>query len=117
MGVGSLVSVVGFFATRSTVSDAEAAAAVALDMDNFEFAPRSLTVAAGDKILLINSDLFVHDLTLDEGDVYVRLGAGGESLVDLGDLSAGTYEYFCSLHSFEENGVKKGMVGTITIES
>jgi plastocyanin len=117
MGVASLVSVVGFFATRSTVSDSQATAAVALNMENFKFAPGSLSVAAGSQLLLINSDLFVHDLTLEEGDVYVRLGPGGESLVDLGDLPAGTYDYFCSLHAFEEDGVREGMVGTITIES
>jgi len=117
IGVASLVSVVGFIATRSTVSDAEAAAAVALNMENFEFAPGSLSVAASDKLLLINSDIVAHDLSLEEGDVYVRLGPGGESLVELGDLPTGTYDYFCSLHSFEENGVKEGMVGTITIES
>jgi hypothetical protein len=28
----------------------------------------------------------------------------------------GASAYFCSLHSFEEDGVKEGMVGTITIE-
>jgi plastocyanin len=117
IGVVSLVSVVGFFATRSTVSDSQATAAVALNMENFKFAPGSLSVAAGNQLLLINSDLFVHDLTLEEGDVYVRLGPGGESLVDLGDLPAGTYDYFCSLHAFEEDGVREGMVGTITIES
>jgi plastocyanin len=115
IGVASLVSVVGFYATRSTVSDADAAAAIALNMEDFEFGPASLSVAAGDQLLLINSDLFAHDLTLEEGDVYVHLGPGGESLVDLGDLPAGTYEYFCSLHSFEEDGVKEGMVGTITV--
>jgi len=105
------------FRDVAAFSDAEAAAAVALNMENFEFAPGSLSVAASDKLLLINSDIVAHDLSLEEGDVYVRLGPGGESLVELGDLPTGTYDYFCSLHSFEENGVKEGMVGTITIES
>lgn len=117
IGVLSMISIVGFFFTRSTVSEADAVGAVTLDMMDFEFAPGSTTVGAGEKLLLSNSDPFAHDLTLEEHDVYVHLGPGGETLVDLGNVPAGTYQYFCSLHTFEEDGVKEGMVGTITIES
>lgn len=117
IGVLSVVSIAGFVFTRSSVSEADAAGATVLDMVDFEFAPGLTTVATGDKLLLTNSDPFAHDLTLDDPELYVYLGPGGETLVDLSSVPAGTYEYWCSLHTFEEDGVKDGMVGTITIES
>lgn len=117
IGVLSVVSIAGFVSTRSSVSEEDAAGATVLEMVNFEFAPGLTTVATGDKLLLTNSDPFAHDLTLDDPELYVYLGPGGETLVDLSSVPAGTYEYWCSLHTFEEDGVKEGMVGTITIES
>lgn len=117
IGIASVVSIAGFFLTRSTVSEAEAAGATILDMVDFEFAPGTVSVASDGKLLLTNSDPFAHDLTLDEFDIYEYLGPGGETVVDLSDLPAGTYQYWCSLHTFEENGVREGMVGTISVES
>lgn len=117
IGVLSVVSIGGFLFTRSTVSDTDQAGATVLDMVDFEFAPGTTTVATDGKLLLTNSDPFAHDLTLDDPEIYVYLGPGGESLVDLSNVPAGTYEYWCSLHTFEEDGVKDGMVGTLTIES
>jgi len=112
VGVLAVVSVVGFFMTRTTVSVAEAADAAALDMANFEFAPETPTVMSGQNLLLTNSDGFVHDFTIDELDIHVNFGPGSDAIVELSDIPAGTYQFYCSLHS---DGVS-GMAGTLTIE-
>lgn len=112
VGVLAIVSVLGFFMTRTTVTAAEAADAAALDMANFEFVPAIPTVTTGQNLLLTNSDGFVHDFTIHELDIQVNFGPGSDAIVDLSDIPAGTYQFYCSLHS---DGVS-GMAGTLTIE-
>ncbi|MEA1903646.1 MAG: cupredoxin domain-containing protein [Actinomycetota bacterium] len=118
IGIAAVVSIVGFFFTRTSVSEEEAAGAIALEMSDFEFNPSSSSIQQGDRLLITNSDAFAHDFTLEEYDLYTYFGPGGEAIVDLSDLPPGDYKYFCSLHTFEgEDGQKDGMTGTLTIES
>lgn len=112
VGVLAVVSVIGFFMTRTTVSAAEASDAAAIDMANFEFAPPTPTVTTGQNLLLTNSDGFVHDFTIDELDIFVNFGPGSEAIVDLSGVPAGAYQFYCSLHS---DGTT-GMAGTLTVE-
>ena len=112
IGIAAVVSVAGFFVSRQTVSDAEAAGATEIDMVKFEFSPETSTVPASTTILVKNSDPFTHDFTVDVLDISEPLGPGSEVLIDLSDAAPGTYEYVCTFHS--DNG--EGMVGTIVIE-
>lgn len=113
IGVLAGVSVAGFFMTRTTVSAEAAAGLPTVDMVEFEFVPGTPTVATGQNLLLTNSDGFVHDFTIDEFDIYLNFVPGSEAIVDLSDVPAGTYQFYCSLHS---DGTT-GMAGTITIEA
>jgi len=113
IAVASVVSVVGFFATRSTVSSSDAAGATTVGMKNFTFTPDSLEVASGSTLLLENTDGFTHDFTISDLGVEVDVGPGSESLVDLSGLAPGTYQFVCTLHSSDG----EGMIGTITIDS
>lgn len=113
LGIAAVVSVVGFAATRTTVSDLEAEGAVVVDMTDFVFNPEATRVAAGGKLLVTNSDMFVHDFTLEEFDIAVTIGPRSETLIEVPTASPGTFEYLCTLHSDGESG----MMGTITIES
>jgi plastocyanin len=110
---GAVASLVGFMATKTTVSDADAEGAVVVDMIDFVFNPEATQVAAGGKLLVTNSDMFVHDFTLEEFDIAVTVGPRSETLIDVPAASPGTYDYLCTLHSDGESGMK----GTITIES
>ncbi len=112
IGIAAVVSVAGYFVTRETVSDEEAAGATEIDMVKFEFSPETSTVPASTTILVKNSDPFTHDFTVDALDISEPLGPGSEVLIDLSDAAPGTYEYVCTFHS--DNG--EGMVGTIVIE-
>ncbi len=112
IGVAVVISVVGFFVTRQTVSDAEAAGAAEIDMVAFEFSPETSTVPAGTSILVKNTDPFAHDFTLDALDIAESVGPGGEVLIDVSTAAPGTYDYVCTLHTSEG----EGMIGTIVIE-
>ena len=112
VAIGTLASVVGFLSSRTTVDVAAASEAVVVDMRNFLFEPEQTAIAAGEQLLLTNSDAFAHDFTLEEYDLYTYFGPGSEALIEVGDLPPGTYEYFCSLHTFDG----EGMIGTLTIE-
>jgi plastocyanin len=113
LGIAAVVSVVGLVATRTTVSEADAAGATRLDMVKFEFDPDTTAIPAGGSLLVTNSDLFAHDFTLDELGIAVRFGPGSEALIDFAGATPGTYNYICSIHS---DGTT-GMTGTITIDS
>ena len=113
IGVAAVISIVGFFFTRESVSDADAVGSVALEMTNFEFEPFSSSVPAEGKLLVHNADAFVHDFTLEALEIDVTIGPGSDALVDLSAAAPGTYDYFCSLHSDGTDGMR----GTVTVES
>jgi len=112
IGVAALVSISGYFLTRQTVPDAEAAGSTEVKMAKFEFDPETTDVAAGTTLLIKNTDPYAHDFTVEELGISEPVRPGGEVLVDLADAPPGTYTYVCTLHS--DGG--EGMVGTITIE-
>jgi plastocyanin len=112
IGIAAVVSVAGFLMTRQTVSAEEAAGATQIDMVAFEFSPESSNVPAGSTILVKNADPFVHDITLDALDIAETVGPGGEVLIDLSTAAPGTYDYVCTLHTVDG----EGMVGSIVIE-
>ena len=81
-------------------------------MANFEFDPGTTVVSQGQGLLVVNTDAFAHDFTLDDFDIYTYFGPGSEAVVDLSSVPPGTYDYFCSLHSEGDDP----MTGTITVE-
>lgn len=114
IGVASIVSVVGFLLTRTTVTEAEAQGKAPVEMTNFEFAPETVSVASGQSLLLENEDAFAHDFTLDEFDIDVAVGPGSDAVVDVSSIPPGTYEFYCSLHTDPATG--EGMTGQLVVE-
>ena len=113
LGAAAVISIVGFFVTKETVDAAAASGATPIEMVAFEFEPASSTVPEGATLLVRNTDPFVHDFTFDPFGIAVTIGPGSEVLVDLSSVPAGSYTYYCSLHS---DGVTD-MVGSITVGS
>ncbi len=112
IGVLSVVSVAGFFLTRTSVSAAEASGATEVDMVDFSFEPGDTTVTDG-RLLLSNLDPAGHDFTIEAFDIHTYVGPGSQVIVDLGDVPPGTYDYVCSLHTDPTTG--EGMAGQVTI--
>ena len=104
--------VLGFatgFAVMATVLAAPAAPeSTEVKIDNFTFAPQSVTIKAGTTVTWTNEDDIPHT-------VAATSKAFKSKVLDTDDkfsftfTSAGTYEYFCSLHPH--------MTGTIVVES
>jgi plastocyanin len=80
--------------------DAEAAEANVVTIDNYQFAPATLTVPVGTTVTWTNQDSDIHSVAADDGDPVMFKSAG----LDTGDkftftfAKAGTYLYHCTLH-------------------
>lgn len=82
--------------------------------DNFTFAPSSITVKKGDtvRITFINAEGF-HDWKLDEFNVATqKIGVGAKEVVEFVADKAGSFEYYCSVGSHRQMGMK----GTLIVE-
>lgn len=80
---------------------------------NFKFAPSTITVKKGDKVHLtfVNSG-GLHDFRIDELGVATKKVNGGEQdVVDFVASKAGTFEFYCSVGTHRQMGMK----GTITV--
>lgn len=78
-------------------------------IENFDYLPKEITVAAGTKITWTNGDSAKHTATSTDGaDVFTTgtLDDGQKKSVTI--EKAGTYEYFCQFHAF--------MKGTVVVE-
>src|ERR1700676_1839226 len=84
------------FAPLSAVAESAATADTEVKIDNFTFAPQTLTVKAGTTVTWINEDDIPHTV--------VSTGHFRSKPLDTGDkftftfTTAGSFEYFCSLH-------------------
>lgn len=87
-----------------------------VSMDNLQFVPKELTVAKGTTITWSNDDDFAHDVT---GKGKAWQSEGGDGGMAIGEKwsktfdTAGTYEYYCSIHS---TGPGNGQWGTIVVK-
>lgn len=66
-------------------------------IEGMRFQPRTITVAAGDRITWINEDPFPHTVTAIDGKFDSHPIAPGGSWSHVA-RTAGEYDYFCALH-------------------
>lgn len=91
--------------------DGPPAAAVGVELSEFDISPDPIVVAAGGTLDVTNTGSAEHNLTVRGADVRTTdLPAGeGESL-DLETLEQGTYEVFCSIPGHEAAGMLAELV-------
>lgn len=96
-------------AGAARAASAEASAKTAqVAIQGFAFAPRTITVPAGTRVVWTNKDEEPHTVTSAGG------GFASSAALDTGDAHAvtfarpGTYAYYCSIHPM--------MVGTIVVK-
>ncbi|MDO8493628.1 MAG: cupredoxin domain-containing protein [bacterium] len=80
---------------------------------NFTYSPNTISVKKGDKVKIIfkNADGF-HDFKIDEYGVFTqKIGAGKEETIQFVADKAGSFEYYCSIGSHRQMGMK----GTLTV--
>ena len=88
--------------------------AAEVGMENIQFTPKDVTVAAGETITFTNNESIPHDVhkTSGPGEDFASGDPGGMAEGDTFELTldeAGTYEYVCKVH-------EPGMSGSITVE-
>jgi plastocyanin len=85
---------------RTTIEPQLASGATMVEISDFVFSPSPVEVSSADgRIVVDNKDLFLHDFTVPDLDVEVRLTPGSAALVDVTGTPAGTYTAYCTLHS------------------
>ena len=97
---------------RDSVSAADKAGAIPVEMVNTQFEPQLLEAPASRafQVVVKNSDLIIHTFSIDELDVNVALGGRSERLADIPSIPAGTYEYTCKVPGHED------MKGTLEVK-
>ncbi len=83
------------------------ASQVSVEIADYDFSPRELTVQAGAAITWTNRDSAPHDATYEAGAWATGTLRQGESATIVFD-SPGEYEYLCTIHP--------DMKGTLTVE-
>jgi plastocyanin len=81
-----------------------------VDIDNFAYEPKTVTVTRGTEVTWVNRDDAPHTVTSDEGDALDsdELGEGDEFSERF--LEDGTFEYHCEVHG------KDRMSGKVVVE-
>jgi plastocyanin len=71
----------------------------AIDIDNFAFAPPTLTVHAGSTVTWTNKDEEPHTVVAGDGSFHSP-GMGSQATYSFTFPKADTFEYVCSIHPF-----------------
>jgi plastocyanin len=83
----------------STAVPAAPVAGNAVNIDNFAFAPATLTVAAGSTVTWTNKDEEPHTVVANDGSFHSP-GMGSQATFSYTFPKAGTFDYVCSVHPF-----------------
>lgn len=67
-------------------------------IDNFTFAPPTLTVAAGTTVQWVNHDDIPHTVVSDDKTTFKSKALDTDDNYSYTFTKAGTYNYFCSIH-------------------
>jgi plastocyanin len=90
--VGLLWLIVGASATRTAAADMQ------ITIQNFAFAPATITVPVGTKVTWTNMDSAAHTVTSDTGAFDSKNMPNGASF-SFTFTQAGTYAYHCAIHA------------------
>ena len=83
----------------STAAPAAPASGNAVNIDNFAFAPATLTVHAGSTVTWTNRDEEPHTVVANDGSFHSP-GMDSQATFSYTFTKAGTFDYVCSVHPF-----------------
>ena len=113
--VPQLVQLLGASTALPTVAPASAGGApntVTVNLQDFQFAPKTLTITKGTTVVFINLDNAKHTVTADDGQFDSKdIPPGGK--FSFTSTEAGTFPYHCEFHG-DKGGVD--MAGTIVVQ-
>jgi plastocyanin len=85
--------------TVSTTGSAAPVAGNAVSIDNFAFAPATLTVPAGSTVTWTNRDEEPHTVVANDGSFHSP-GMGSQATYSHTFPTVGKFDYVCSIHPF-----------------
>ena len=85
--------------TAATPGPAAPAAGNAISIDNFAFAPATLTVHSGSTVTWTNKDEEPHTVVANDGSFHSP-GMGSQATFSYTFAKPGTFDYVCSIHPF-----------------
>jgi plastocyanin len=101
----TLTLAMGAFAVSGAGASTPRAKSASVKIKNFAFSPKTLTVKAGTKIKVQNSDGTTHTFTADQGAFDTgEIGGGKSATVTV--KAPGTYQYHCKIHSSMHGTIK-----------
>jgi amicyanin len=100
--------VLGLLAGAAVMAAPPAAENQEVKIDNFTFAPQSLTVKTGTTVTWVNEDDIPHGIVTSAGKTFRSKVMDTDEKFSFTFTAAGTYDYFCYLHPH--------MTGTIVVE-
>lgn len=80
-----------------------------IEIKNSAFEPNSLTVKAGEKITVVNTDFTGHSVTADDGSFDTGIIGKDKSAIITAPSSPGIYKFHCLVHSTT-------MMGTLVVK-
>jgi len=92
---GILFAGVGKLAMRGANAPAQP---VEVKIDNFAFAPPTLTVAAGTTVKWVNRDDIPHTVVSEDKSTFKSKAMDTDDSFSYRFAKPGTYNYFCSIH-------------------
>jgi plastocyanin len=101
LGVAALAIVIGGLAMTNFTARALAAdnpAAKQVTIDNFSFAPTTVTVPAGTEVTWVNHDDIPHTVVSDDKSTFKSRPLDTDEKFSFTFAKPGTYTYFCSIH-------------------
>ena len=96
--------------SSSSTSSAPSAGPEGVNIQNYAFSPKTLTVAAGTTVTWKNLDQFAHEVRSATGDPGTPFDLGPQATgktVSHTFTAPGTYHYYCNIHNY--------MTGTIVV--
>jgi plastocyanin len=85
--------------TAATAGPAAPVSGNAVSIDNFAFAPATLTVPAGSTVTWTNKDEEPHTVVANDGSFHSP-GMGSQATFSYTFTKPGTFEYVCSIHPY-----------------
>ncbi|MCA8831539.1 T9SS type A sorting domain-containing protein [Hymenobacter pini] len=94
------------------------AATITIEVGDNYYSPENVTINPGDVVVWRNVGSGVHP-TVSESNAWSTFTISPSTPTNtISTLMAGTtFKYYCSAHSFVSNGIRQGMIGSITVRT
>ena len=93
-----LLAAFAALADGSNAKAADTSTATQIKIDNFSFAPQTITVPVGAQVTWTNQDDIPHTVVSDDKTTFKSKALDTDEKFSVTFTKAGTYSYFCSIH-------------------